>query len=282
MLNGTRVAASLIASDGRQDLALLQIQGASPGTPVPISPDNPGNDQTFVCGDPRNIGRTLDLRSRGQSGPCCAFDGYTGAVDGGAPLINTRGEMVALSLPRPAWGGMSWNTAIPASACQAFVNAHTSGGAMAPPATEMWVQAIKTHVSVQSDRETPTRSNAKVVPGQALGNYPLGLRADQLRKELGQGQILEQKGGYCRILYSAPRLTFTLADNVVVGIETDYNFYTLEGGVTVGATKEPSELTTVYSPSITHDADNLEALVSPGLELLFNNGAVATIRVIPQ
>ena len=152
---------------------------------------------------------------------------------------------------------------------------------MAPPATDMWVQAIKTHVSVQPDRETPNRSNAKVVPGQALGNYPLGLRVEQLRKELGQGQVLEQKGGYCRILYSAPRLTFTLADNVVVGIETDYNFYTLDGGVTVGTTKEPSELTSVFSPSITHDADNLEALASPGLELLFSNGAVATIRVVP-
>ena len=109
----------------------------------------------------------------------------------------------------------------------------------------------------------------------------MGLRVEQLRKELGQGQVLEQKGGYCRILYSAPRLTFTLADNVVVGIETDYNFYTLDGGVTVGTTKEPSELTSVFSPSITHDADNLEALASPGLELLFSNGAVATIRVVP-
>ncbi len=280
-LNGTRVAVTLIAGDGRQDLALLQIQGASPGTPVPISPENPSNDQTCICGDARNFGRTLEVRSRGMTGPCSAFDGYTGAIDGGAPLINNRGEMVALSLPRPAWGGMSWSTAIPASACQAFVNAHPSGGAMAPPATDMWVQAIKTHVSVQPDRETPNRSNAKVVPGQALGNYPLGLRVEQLRKELGQGQVLEQKGGYCRILYSAPRLTFTLADNVVVGIETDYNFYTLDGGVTVGTTKEPSELTSVFSPSITHDADNLEALASPGLELLFSNGAVATIRVVP-
>ncbi|MBX3169885.1 MAG: hypothetical protein KF760_20950 [Candidatus Eremiobacteraeota bacterium] len=281
MLAGTRVAVTLIAGDGRQDLALLRIQGASPGAPVPISPENPNHDQNLICGDPRNLGRTLEVRSRGQTGPCCAFDGYTGALDGGAPLINNRGELVALSLPRPAWGGMSWNTAIPASACKAFVDSHSTGGAMAPPPTDMWVQAIKTHVSVQPDRETPTRSNARVVPGQALGNYPLGLRLEQLRKELGQGQILEQKGGYCRLLYSAPRLTFTLADNIVVGIETDYNFYTLEGGLAVGSVKEPSELTSLFSPSITHDADNLESLASPGLEVLFNNGTIATIRVVP-
>lgn len=282
MLAGTRVPVTMVAADGRQDLALLQIQGASPGTPVPISPDNPANDQNFVCGDPRNLGRTLEVRSRGLTGPCSAFDGYTGATDGGAPLINTRGELVALSLPRPAWGGMSWSTAIPASACRAFVDSHSPGGAVAPPPTDMWVQAIKSHVSVQPDRETPTRSNAKVVPGQALGNYPLGLRLEQLRKELGQGQVLEQKGGYCRLLYSAPRLTFTLADNIVVGIETDYNFYTLNGGLTVGTTKEPSELTSVFSPSIIHDADAVEALASPGLEVLFNNGAISIIRVVPQ
>jgi hypothetical protein len=82
--------------------------------------------------------------------------------------------------------------------------------------------------------------------------------------------------------YSGPRLTFTLADNVVVGIETDYNFYTLDGGLSVGVTKEPSELSSLFSPSITHDADNLEALASPGLEILFNNGSIATIRVVPQ
>ncbi len=282
MLAGTRVSVTMIAADGRQDLALLQIQGPSPGTSVPISPENPGNDQNFICGDPHNLGRTLEVRSRGQTGPCCAFDGYTGAADGGAPLINNRGELVALSLPRPAWGGMSWSTAIPASACKAFVDSHSAGGASAPPPTEMWVQAIKTRVSIQPDRDTPTRSNAKVIPGQALGNYPLGLRLEQLRKELGQGQMLEQKGGYCRILYSAPRLTFTLADNVVVGVETDYSFYTLDGGLAVGSTKEPSELTSVFRPSITHDADNLESLASPGLEILFNSGNIATIRVIPQ
>ena len=251
MLNGTRVAVTMLAGDGRQDLALLQIQGGSPGTPVPISPDNPSENQNYICGDPRNFGRTLEVRSRGQTGPCSAFDGYTGALDGGAPLINNRGELIALSLPRPVWGGMSWNTAIPASACKAFVDSHAPGGAAAPPPTEMWTQAIKTHVSPQPDRETPHRANAKVVPGQALGNYPLGLRMEQLRKELGAGQVLEQKGGFCRVNYSGPRLTFTLADNVVVGIETDYNFYTLDGGLSVGLTKEPSELSSLFSPSIT-------------------------------
>lgn len=282
MLAGTRVAVTMFAADARQDLALVQIQGASPGTPVPISPENPNNDQNFICGDQRNLGRTLEVRSRGQTGPCCAFDGYTSAIDGGAPLINNRGELVALTLPRPAWAGMSWSTAIPASACKAFVDSHSAGGAMAPPPTDMWVQAIKTHVTIQPDRETPTRANAKVIPGQALGNYPLGLRLEQLRKELGQGQILEQKGGYCRLLYSAPRLTFTLADNIVVAIETDYNFYTLDGGLAVGSIKEPSELASLFSPSITHDADNLESLASPGLEVLFGNGGIAIIRVIPQ
>ncbi|MFN8608383.1 MAG: hypothetical protein U0931_12675 [Vulcanimicrobiota bacterium] len=281
MLNGQRVSVQLVGSDSRQDLALLQILGASPGTPIPLSPDSLNVDQTYICGDQRNFGRTLEVRGRGATGPCCAFDGFTGAIDGGAPLINNRGEMVALSLPRPPWQGMSWNTAISASACQAFINSHPSGGGSPPPVSEMWVQAIRSKVTPQADRETPTRSNARVVPGQALGNYPLGLRQEQLQKELGQGQILEQRGGFCRILYSAPRLTFTLADGVVVAIETDYNFYTLEGGLAVGTTKEPSELRGQFSPSVTYDTGALEALASPGLEILFNSGSIATIRVIP-
>lgn len=282
MLYGQRVSVQMVAGDSRQDLALLEIQGPSPGKPVPISPDNISTDQTYICGDQRSFGRTLELRGRGQTGPCFAFDGFTGAIDGGAPLINNRGEMVGLALPHPPWLGMSWNTAISASACQAFVNAHPSGSGAAPVPSEMWAQAIKSHVTAQPARETPNRSNAKVVPGQALGNYPLGLSLDQLHRELGQGQILEQRGGFCRVLYSAPRLTFTLADGMVVGIETDYNFYTLDGGLSVGATKEPSELRGQFSPSVTYDAGALESLACPGLEILFNNGTIATIRVIPQ
>jgi hypothetical protein len=282
MLNGQQVPVQMVASDSRQDLALLQVQGTAQGTPVLISPDSIVADQTYICGDQRNFGHTLEVRGRGNTGPCCAFDGFIGAIDGGAPLINNRGEMVGLALPHPPWPGMSWNTAISASACQAFINSHPSGSGVAPPASDMWSQAIKSRVTAQSGRETPTRSNAKVVPGQALGNYTLGMSLDQLHKELGQGQILEQRGSFCRLIYSAPRLTFTLADGVVVGIETDYNFYTLDGGVTVGATKEPSELRGQFSPCVTYDTGALESLACPGLEILFNNGTIATIRVIPQ
>lgn len=280
-LGGMRLSVSLVASDSRQDLALLQIQGGQAGVPVPLSPDGPSNDQTLICGDGRNAGRYLELRSRGQTGPCCAFDGYTSAIDGGAPLINNRGELVALSLPKPNWTGMSWNLAIPASACRSFIESHPVGANTPPNIREMWVQAIKTHVGVLGDRETPNRANSKVVPGQALGNYPLGLPGAQLRKELGNGEVLEQSGGFARILYSAPRLTFTLADNVVVAIETDYNFYTLEGGLSVGSSKEPGELHGQFSPCVTHDADNLEALSSPGLELLFSGSGISLIRVVP-
>ncbi|MBS2036031.1 trypsin-like peptidase domain-containing protein [bacterium] len=282
MLNGQRVSVQMVASDSRQDLALLQIQGSSPGTPVPLSPDVISVDQTYVCGDQRNFGRTLELRGRGLTGPCGAFDGFTGAIDGGAPIINNRGEMVALALPRPPWPGMSWNTAIPSSACQAFINAHPAGGGSPPPVSDMWVQAIRSKVTAQSERETPNRSNARIIAGQALGNYPLGLSQAQLQKELGQGQILEQKGAFCRILYSAPRLTFTLAEGMVVAIETDYNFYTLEGGLAVGSVKEPSELRGQFSPAVTYDTGALESLASPGLEILFNNCSIATIRVVPQ
>lgn len=282
MLNGQRLSVQMVASDSRQDLALLQIQGGGAGTPVPLSPDSINPDQTYICGDQRNLGRTLELRGRGLTGPCCAFDGFTGAIDGGAPLINNRGEMVALALPHPPWTGMSWNTAIPAAACQAFINSHPAGGGAAPAVTEMWTQAIHSKVTSQPDRETPNRANGKVVPGQALGNYPLGLRQEQLQKELGQGQILEQKGSFCRILYSAPRLTFTLAEGVVVAIETDYNFYTLEGGLAVGSVKEPSELRGQFSPAVTYDTGALESLASPGVEILFNNGTISTIRVVPQ
>ena len=282
LLGGMRLNVSLVASDSRQDLALLQIQGGQGGVPVPLSPEGPSNDQTLICGDMRNAGRYLEVRSRGQTGPCSAFDSYTSAIDGGAPLINNRGELVALSLPKPTWTGMSWNLAIPASACRAFIDSHPSGAGMPLNVREMWVQAIKTHVGVLADRETPNRANSKVMPGVALGNYPLGLSGVQLRKELGNGEVLEQSGGFARILYSAPRLTFTLADNVVVAVETDYNFYTLGGGLGVGSAKEPSELLGQFSPAVTHDADNLEALSSRGLELIFSGSGISLIRVVPQ
>ena len=83
-----------------------------------------------------------------------------------------------------------------------------------------------------------------------------------------------------RILYSAPRLTFTLADGVVVAIDTDYNFYTTESGWSVGSRLSSTDLRTQLPGAVAHMRDNFDALCTSGLELVFQGGAVSALRVM--
>jgi hypothetical protein len=280
-MGGQYLTTSLEASDPSLDLALLKIRGGMGGVPVPIAPEGPLADQILICGDTVQFGNYKELRSRGQAGPCSGFYGWNSAQTGGSPLINNRGEVVALSLPRPAWNSMSWNLAISAPQLASFVAARPAPANLpATPAMDLWVKSLHSRLAPQPERTPPSRANSRVLAGQAVGNYPLGLSLATLKKELGPGQILEQQGGFLRILYSGPRLTFTLAEGVVVAIETDYSFYTTETGWSVGSRLSGEELRTQLPGSVTHMRDHFDALCTSGLELVFQGGAVASLRVM--
>ena len=279
-LAGQYISASLEASDPAQDLALLRITSGAGGVPVPISPETPVAEQILICGDTVHLGSFQEVRSRGPAGACTGFYGWNSAAQGGSPLINNRGEVVALSLPRPAWNSMSWNLAIASPQLTQFVNSKPRPGGPPVRPMELWVQALHSRVGAQPDRPAPSRANARVVPGQAMGNYPLGLTEETLKRELGAGQILDQKGGFVRILYTGPRLTFTLAGGVVVAIETDYSFYTTESGLSVGSHLSQAELRTQLPAPITHLRDNFDALCTAGMELVFQGGTLGTLRVM--
>ncbi|MBT9586428.1 trypsin-like peptidase domain-containing protein [bacterium] len=279
-LAGQYITTTLEASDPSQDLALLKILSGGGGIPVPISPDAPEADQILICGDTINLGKFKELRSRGQAGPCSGFYGWNSAQFGGSPLINNRGEVVALSLPRPGWNSMSWNIAISAAELARFVSSKPAPGGPPVQAMDLWVKSLRARVGPQPDRSPPSRANSRVLAGQAMGNYPLGLTMDTLKKELGAGQVIEQKGGFLRILYSAPRLTFTLADGLVVAIDTDYNFYTTESGWSVGSRLSSSDLRTQLPGAVSHMRDNFDALCTSGMELVFQSGEVSSLRVM--
>jgi len=279
-LGGQFLSTSLAAGDPAHDLALLRIQSGGGGVPVPLCPDGPASEQILICGDTRRPGGYQEVRSRGAAGSFSGFYGWTSAQYGGAPLVNNRGELVALSLPRPPWNSMSWNLAVAAPQLGGFLQSRPTPGGPAVVIQELWVQALRSRASAQPEREAPHRANSKIVNGQAVGNYPLGMTADALRKELGQGQILEQKGGFCRVLYSAPRLTFTLVEGLVVAIETDYHFYTTESGWSVGREVSADELRPQLPGSISYFRDGFEALCSPGLEILFQGGRISLLRVV--
>lgn len=279
MLAGSPVSSHLIASDSANDLALLQLDSGA-GVPVPLCPEAAAAGQLLVAGDVLNPGTFQEVRSRGPAGADLGYYGWTSSPSGGSPLINNRGELVALSLPRAGWNSLSWNVAVPSATLQAFLANRPRGGSSPPTnGVERWASCLRSHATPLTERVAPSRSNGRVVAGQAMGNYPLGLTADQLKAELGAGEVLETRGNLQRINYSGPRLVFTLADGVVVAIETDYSFYALENGWAVGARVDSNQARSQLPSTIFHRRAAFEAVCSPGVELHFDGGQISLLRV---
>lgn len=278
-LGGQSFSGTLIASDSDLDLALLSYSGPA-ATPVPLCPEGSTAGDILVCGDPGAGGSMLEVRSRGSVTPGIGFYGWTGSELGGAPLINDRGELVALALPRPGWQGVSWNLALSSAQIQAFLASRPRPGGSPPPPMEAWRASWQSRILPTPERSGSLRSNARIVPGQAIGNYPLGITAEILQKELGPGEVLEKHGAYERRQYSAPRLTFTLVNGSAVAIETDYSFYSLESGQSVNSPLDVGKLRAQIPASLTRDTRQFSSFCSAGLELISSQGAIQRIRVM--
>lgn len=278
-LNGGFVSGSLLASDTSRDLALLQMGGT--GAAIPISPDgSPGGGELLVSGIPNN-GGYLELRSHGDSAGMLTFMGWNSSPTGGAPLVNNRGELVGLSLPRRGSESINWNVAVPASALSSFIAARPKGGSTPPNASTLWGAALRGRVTALTERSAPHSANSRVQPGAAMGNYPLGITGEQLKAELGVGQVVDQAPGYQRVLFSGPRLTFTLVDGVAVEIETDYNFYTTANGVSVGSSLDAGSARASLPGAIVQATERSELITAPGLEFQMRGNSVALLRVAP-
>ncbi len=281
LVGGQACGARLEACDPSVDLALLQLPVGFDAPAAALSPDDPSSGQMLVCAQ-GSAASYQEVRSRGQAGGgVCAFYGSTAGPLGGGALINQRGEVVALSLPRARWGSLAWNLAIPASRLRQFLDTRPRPAGQPPrPLLELWSQALGGRVAPLGSRSAPNRSNGRVIPGQSLGNYPLGITLTQLRQELGAPEVLEQQGAFQRIRFSSPRLTFTLVQEVTVAIETDYGFYTLESGWSPGSRLDPQEARSKLPDSILCSRPGGQALCAPGVEVLFHEGSLSWIRVV--
>lgn len=277
MLAGSAVTSHLVAGDSAHDLALVQLDGAD-GVPVPLCPDSSLAGDLLITADGVG-GGFAELRSRGSAGEWVGFYGWNSAQMGGAPLVNNRGELVGLSLPRPSVDSLSWNLAVPASTLQTFLTARPSPGGAAFDASSAWAKALRTRIAPLNERTPPNRANGRVIPGVAMGNYPLGMTLEQLRGELGNGTVLERRPGLLRLQYPLPRLTFTLAEDVVVQIETDYSFYTMESGWSVGSHVDDQQIRTRLPEAVLHQRDRFNAACSAGLELVLTGDTISLLRV---
>ena len=281
LLGGQAASGRLEACDPTLDLALVQLPPGVDAPVVPLSPEDPTAGQLLICA-PSQGGSFQEVRSRGGvGGGLSGFYGSTAGGLGGGSLVNQRGELVALALPRPRWGSLSWCLAVPASRLRQFLEARPRPAGQPPrPFAELWTQALAGRVAPLAARNAPSRSNARVVAGESLGNYPLGITLTQLRQELGAPEVLEQQGGFQRVRFSGPRLTFTLVQEVAVAIETDYGFYALESGWSAGYRLEPKEGRQKMADSLLCERPGSATLCTPGLEVQIQDGSLSWIRVV--
>ena len=277
-LAGQPFAGHLVASDNQQDLALLQLDGAI-GLPVPICPEGTGSGQALIVGDLLRPGQFQEVCTRGAAG---SYLGYFGRSisQGGQPLFNNRGELAAIGVAGHSWESHSWNLAVPSPQLASFFRDRPKSSGPVLSGSERWAAALAGRVSAVSERSTPSRANSKVLAGQALGNYPLGLSEAQLRQELGNGSP-RNFGPITEIFYSGPQLTFTLVSGVVVAIDSNYNFYRYQSWSpegTLGVDNLRSQLPDLVTCLM--PAGRLSAC-SSGIEFILEGNKLTRLRVVP-
>jgi hypothetical protein len=276
-LAGQPCSGHLLASDPQLDLALLELDRGV-GLPIPLSPESASSGQVLLAADPMRGGQYVEVRSRGVAGAYLGFYGRSAPL-GGQPLFNNRGELVALGVAGFDWESQSWNLAVPAAPLANFSKSRVRSTSAPISGAERWAQALSGRVTAQPERSLPTRSNAKVVAGQALGNYPLGLSESQLRQELGSGASLRNYGKVTQMEYSGPQLTFTLVDGLVVAIESNYSFYSFnscspESRINLDTVRaQLSDSTLSLLPAKT-------SLCSAGIEMMIEGDRLVRLRVV--
>lgn len=284
-IGGATFQGRVTNTDEDLDLALVSITGSFDGLPLcPEAPDL-GTDLYFRNAKDFSPSNFHEARPMGSAGPgAFFFEGNAPYSASGSPLINRRGEVVGLILGRlRGYPGNNYNVAVDSAALARLLRVSTAATTSTDPVVRFCTRGLTSEVPEVVGRERPTRSNSKVIPGQTLGNYPLGLTEAQLTGELGTPERRQLNNGVTRLTFSAQKLTFTLVSGRTVAVETDYNFYNTEKGLSIGTFCDRSRLSREFGEFRESPDRKGKIIMTPGLELdLDQEGKVTQFVLVPK
>lgn len=224
-----------VATDPQHGLALLMGAG---NLGLALAPAAPVAGQELAAGPGFQSGDFQRcVVSERLPGGLFLFRGLTLPGSTGAPMVNTRGEVVGIVLGKASgYPGNDYGIAADTSLVLALLETRDEGPPRGPSAdvVSQQVQRLMLRDVPAVDHERSARSNARVIPGTSLGNYRIGVERDALVKALGAGQSRWVGEDVESLAYRVYRLEFTLMAGRVVAISTTDPFYGTSTGIGVG------------------------------------------------
>lgn len=269
--------------DPDRDLALFRTDGRGA---LPLSPEPPraGTELAAAPGFlAQGTFQTCMVTERLPDG-LFLFRGPNLPASAGGALVNRRGELAGIVLGKPpGYPGHDYVLAADTSVLLELQepNRERIAAGVAP-----WhgVPALLARDVRPVPFIAPARSNARIVPGVALGNYRIGTSRADLERVLGVGQSRSTGAGFETLAYPVYHLEFTLLQDRVVAVATTDPFYATSRGVSVGTPwNEVRPGAELEEARLGRLPGGRQLAVAPGLELeIDTRGRVQRLLVTPR
>lgn len=275
-----------VAADPQSGLALLMGAG---NLGLALAPAAPSAGQELAAGPGfRSGGYQPCVVTERLPGGLFLYRGLTLPGSQGAPLVNAHGEVVGIVLGKAqGYPGNDYGIAADTSLVLALLQESEGGGRPRGGARDVASQQAARLML----RDVPavawdpgTRSNARVVPGAALGNYRLGVERSSLVQALGTGVSRAVGDDFELLTYRVYRLEFTLLSGRVVAISTTDPFYGTSTGVGVGTAWAEARRGPEFTEALLGEAPGgRTVVVGAGVELdVSPRGEVQRLTVTPR
>ena len=277
------VSATIVGRLPECDVALLQLP---PGgySFIPLCPDSPRTGEWLISPNASEPSRQCQQQCCGAlSGGTFRVRGAAFSGSAGAPLINDRAELVGIALGHPWLFSGNQQVAASANRLNRLVASagKEGGGGSARTCNDFFLEYLGSIAAI-TNRTRPTDSNAKVMAGDSMGNYPIGLTSSDLLAECGQPSHSDEQDGIQRLEFSTQRIVCLTARDRVVAIETDYSFFSAGRGLSVGSPADSSRFLSEYPGAMWVENGQHALGVAPGIELECQSGKISKIRVVPK
>ncbi len=274
------VSGRIVQKDPEHDVALVQLSGSG-FQAIPLCPEAPATGSWLLTPnayDPQRNWQQQVVSTLSNGG--LRLRGAVNNLSAGWPLVNDRAEVVAISLGRPFLCDADISASSSASTLKALLEDQSSTGAHRT-CNELFEEMFKGLPSIGS-RARPTTANNRAVPGEAMGNYPLGLTRQQLVTELGSPEASDVNGPFARLAFPTHHLVAFMVHDQVVTLETDNLFYTYGRGVSPGALIDATKFQSEFPGAVFNESGGRGLGLAVGFEVESSNGKITKLRVVPK
>ncbi len=274
------VSGRILQRDTEHDIALVQLSGAD-FPYMPLSPDAPSAGAWMLTPNAYDPQRNWQQQVTSVlTGGALRIRGSVSNLSAGWPLINDRAEVVGVSIGRPFLFDANLSVAIGSSSLVGLLDGRAATG-FHRTCNEVFEEMFKGLPSIAS-RARPTTANNKAVPGEAMGNYPLGMTRQQLTSELGAPGQQDGSGALARLTFPTHHLVAFLVHDQVVAFETDNTFYAYGRGISPGGNIDIAKFQSEFPGAVFNETGGRGVGLAVGFEVESQNGKITKIRVVAK